>query len=143
MSNYVENNEIMYGPYVIEDNNVKFNETTKKILLEKFEKNTFDNIEKVNIEHINTQAIFRNNKKKYAHEFKVIYIEKVIIEMKEFNFNNSYSQENEVTDVTIPNVILTSQNNREQVIEEFRQQLAVSYGVETNDIELELELVNS
>ena len=63
--------------------------------------------------------------------------------MKEFNFNNSYSQENEVTDVTIPNVILTSQNNREQVIEEFRQQLAVSYGVETNDIELELELVNS
>ena len=30
MSNYVENNEIMYGPYVIEDNNAKFNETTKK-----------------------------------------------------------------------------------------------------------------
>ena len=45
--------------------------------------------------------------------------------------------------ITIPNVILTSQNNREQVIEEFRQQLALSYGVETTDIELELELVNS
>ena len=137
MSNYVENNEIIYGPYVIEDNNAKFKETTQKILLEKFKKHNFDNIKKVNIEHINTQKIVVNNKKMYAHEFKVIYFENIRIHINLYSDNNSYIQNDETKEITIPNVKIVSEN-KDKLIETLKEELATAYHVDLNDIELEI-----
>ena len=137
MSKYVENNEIQFGTYVIEDNNSKFTSGTEKNLLDKFNSIKYDNIEKVKIIHINTQPIINNNKKLYAHEFKVIYIEKISIDFRQFDLSNSYNSKNNFISksIDISGLNYNSINNQ-NFNDLIKQKLAEKYNVPIENVEL-------
>tara|TARA_B100001123_G_scaffold415707_1_gene516503 strand:- start:9416 stop:9649 length:234 start_codon:yes stop_codon:yes gene_type:complete len=75
----MEKHTIMkYGPYVIENSEPKFK---KEPIIEKFNNSlrSLDDLE-IEIEHINTQKVYRNNKELYAHTIKIIFLEEILFD---------------------------------------------------------------